>query len=48
MPRKFIDILHDLMTNQLVILAVAILLFLLVITLIDPVQSEAVIDEIWI
>jgi len=48
MSRKPFEILHELMTNQFFIFAVAIVLFLLVITLADPSQSEAVIDELWI
>jgi hypothetical protein len=48
MPRKFIDVLHELMTNHLFILAVAIVLFLLLITLADPGQSQAVMDDLWI
>ena len=35
MPRTFVDILHAAMTNQFIILAVAIALFLLIITLSD-------------
>jgi hypothetical protein len=48
MHRKPLEILHELMTNQLFILAVAVTLFLLVITLVDPGKSEAVIGDIWI
>jgi hypothetical protein len=48
MSGKTMDILHTLMTNQLFIFAVAIVLFLLVITLVDPGQSQAVIGEFWI
>ena len=48
MPRKFLDVLHELLTNQLFILAMAILLFLLLITLADPSQSEAVMGGLWI
>jgi hypothetical protein len=48
MQRKPMDILHALMTNQLFILAVAIVLFLLVITLVGPEESQAVIGELWI
>jgi hypothetical protein len=48
MPRKSVEIIHKLMTNQLFILAVAILLFMLVITLVDPGTSEAVMGELWI
>lgn len=42
------EILHTLMTNQLFIFAVAIVLFLLVITLVDPGRGEAVIGKWWI
>jgi hypothetical protein len=45
---KPMEILHTLMTNQLFIFAVAIVLFLLVITLADPGKGEAVIDGLWI
>ena len=48
MTRKPMEILHTLMTNQLFIFAVAIVLFLLVITLADPGKGEAVIGEFWI
>jgi len=48
MPRKPMEILHALMTNHLFILAVAIMLFLLVITLADPVKGETVISSWWI
>jgi hypothetical protein len=48
MPRKVIDVLHELMTNQLFILAVAIMLFLLMITLADAGQSGAVMGNLWI
>jgi hypothetical protein len=47
-PRKAMEILHALMTNQIFILVAAIALFLLVITLADPGTSEAVIGELWI
>ena len=47
MQRTFVDILHAAMTNQFIILAVAITLFLLVITLWDPGHSEAVIGQLW-
>ena len=47
MPRKPIDILHELMTSQIFILAVAIVLFLLVITLADPGKSQATIGQLW-
>jgi hypothetical protein len=42
------EILHTLMTNQLFIFAVAIVLFLLVITLADPGKGQAVISDWWI
>ncbi len=42
------EILHTLMTNQLFIFAVAIVLFLLAITLTDPGKGEAVIGDCWI
>jgi hypothetical protein len=48
MLRKPMEILHTLMTNQMFIFAVAIVLFLLVITLADPSKGEAVIGEFWI
>lgn len=48
MPKNPMEILHTLMTNQIVIFAVAIALFLLVITLADPGESGAVIGEWWI
>lgn len=48
MQRKPVEILHELMTNQFFILGVAVVLFLVVITLMDPGQSEAVIGDIWI
>jgi hypothetical protein len=48
MPSKPIEILHTLMTNQIFIFAVAIVLFILVITLADPGKGEAVISEWWI
>jgi hypothetical protein len=48
MLRKPMEILHTLMTNQFFIFAVAIILFLLVITLMGPGKSEAVLDEWWI
>jgi hypothetical protein len=47
MKRTFIDILHGVMTNQLIILAVAIALFLLVILLSDHSHSEAVTCQFW-
>jgi hypothetical protein len=48
MLRKPMEMLHTLMTNQLFILAVAIVLFLLVITLADPGKGEAVSGDWWI
>jgi len=42
------EILHTLMTNQIFILAAAIVLFLLMITLVDAGESEAVIGAWWI
>ena len=48
MLRKPMEILHTLMTNQLFIFAVAIVLFLLAITLMGPGKSEAVLDKWWI
>jgi hypothetical protein len=48
MSKKGFDILYELLTNQLFILAVAFVLFLLFITLMDPSQGEAVIWEVWI
>jgi hypothetical protein len=47
MQRTFVDILHAAMTNQFIILAVAIALFLLVITFADQGHSEAVIGQFW-
>jgi hypothetical protein len=47
MFRKPIETLHTLMTNQLFICAAAIVLFLLVITLVDPAQGEVVIADFW-
>jgi hypothetical protein len=47
MQITFVDILHAAVTNQFIILAVAIALFLLVITLSDPGHSEAVIAQLW-
>ncbi|MFZ5450010.1 MAG: hypothetical protein ACOZFS_15380 [Thermodesulfobacteriota bacterium] len=46
MQRKPVDILHAAMTNHFVILAVAIVLFLLVIILVDQTASD--IGEVWI
>jgi hypothetical protein len=48
MLSKPMEILHTLMTNQMIIFAVAIVLFLLVITLADPGKGEAVIVGFWI
>ena len=48
MHSKAMETLHALMTNQWVICAVAIVLFLLVITLMDPTQGQAVIGDFWI
>lgn len=48
MLRKPMEILHTLMTNQFFIFAVAIVLFLLVITMADPSKGEAVIGDFWI
>jgi hypothetical protein len=48
MLRKPMEILHRLMTNQLCIFGLAILLFLLAITLLEPGKSEAVIGEFWV
>lgn len=48
MLRKPMEILYTLMTNQLFIFAGAIVLFLLVITLIDPGKGEAVIPDWWV
>ena len=48
MLRKPMETLHTLMTNQMFIFAVAIVLFLLVITLADPGKGEAVITDWWI
>ena len=48
MLRKPMEILHTLMTNQLFICAVAIVLFLLAITLADPGKGEAVIGDWWV
>ena len=47
MLRKPMEILHTLMTNQLIIFAAAIVLFLLVITLVDPGKGEAVNAGLW-
>ena len=48
MPEKVFKFLHDAMTNQIVILGAAIVLFLLVITLVDPGESKAVVWDLWI
>ena len=48
MPKKPMEVLHTLMTNQIFIFAVAIVLFLLAITLSDPGKSGAVISEFWV
>jgi hypothetical protein len=45
---KPMEILHTLMTNQFIIFAVAIVLFLLVITLVDPGKGEAVVGGFWV
>ena len=47
MPKKPVEVLHTLMTNQFVIFGVAIVLFLLVITLVDPGKGEAVSADLW-
>jgi hypothetical protein len=47
MPRTLVETLHAFMTNNLVILAVAIILFLLVITLVDPGEGNAVMSGFW-
>jgi len=48
MEPKPIDFLHKVMTNQFVILGVAVLLFLLVITLVGPGEGQAVTPSFWI
>ena len=48
MLKKPLEVLHTLMTNQFIIFAVAIVLFLLVITLSEPGKSEAVISAFWV
>jgi len=48
MLSKPMKILHTLMTNQIFIFAVAIVLFVLVITLAGPGKSEAVIGNWWV
>ena len=48
MLKKPMEILHTLTTNQFIIFAVAIVLFLLVITLADPGKGEAVTSGFWI
>jgi hypothetical protein len=40
MPKKPVDILHAAMTNQFVIMALAIVLFLLVLILMDQVPGD--------
>ena len=47
MLKKPMETLHTLMTNQLFIFAVAIVMFLLVITLADPGKGEAEIGGFW-
>ena len=44
---KPMETLHTLMTNQLCIFVVAILLFLLAITLVEPGTGEAVSSGFW-
>lgn len=44
---KPMETLHTLMTNQWFILAAAIVLFLLVITLVDPGKGEAMSGGLW-
>ena len=46
MQTKLLDILHAVMTNQLVILAVAIVLFLLILFLVD--QTPGDIGYVWV
>jgi hypothetical protein len=48
MLSKPMEVLHTLLTNQLFIFAVAIILFLLVITLAGPGKGEAVVGGWWI
>lgn len=48
MPQEPMETLHTLMTNRMFIFAVAIVLFLLLITLVDPGESQAVIGKWWI
>jgi hypothetical protein len=48
MSRKFFDVMHELMTNQLFILAMAIVLFLLLITLADAGQGGAGMGDFWV
>ena len=48
MLSKPMEILYTLMTNQMFIFAVAIVLFLLVITLMGPGKGEAVISDWWV
>lgn len=47
MPKTFVDILHAAMTNQFFILAVAIALFLLAVTLSEPGHSGAELGCLW-
>jgi hypothetical protein len=47
MTGKFTDNLHEIMTNQLFIVLMAVLLFLLAITLADSGPSQAVIGGFW-
>jgi hypothetical protein len=47
MMSKPMEILHTLMTNQMFICAVAIVLFLLVVTVADPGKGEAVSAHLW-
>lgn len=47
MPKNTLDLLHTVMTNHIVIVAVAILLFLLVILLVSP-STSGEIGELWI
>jgi hypothetical protein len=48
MTSKAIETLYTLMTDQLFIFAVAIVLFLLVITLAGPGKSEAMFPALWV
>lgn len=47
MMRKPMEILHTLMTNQLFIFAVAVALFLLAVTLLEPGRGEALNADFW-